>query len=47
MYLGPDSAIPFASAIAAVLGVAALFWQRTKAVVKGAVRWVGRLAGKK
>jgi len=42
MYLGPDTAIPFASAIAAVVGIAVLFWQRTVAAAKGVARFVGR-----
>ncbi|HEV8151014.1 MAG TPA: hypothetical protein VGP61_12580 [Gemmatimonadales bacterium] len=43
MYLGPDAAVPFASAIAAIIGVLVLFWHRTVAAVKGAARWIGRL----
>ena len=42
MYLGPDTAIPFASAIAAIVGVAVMFWHRTVAAIKGVVRFVGR-----
>ena len=45
MYLGPDSALPLASAVAAVAGVAVMFWHKTVALVKGAGRFVGdRLA---
>lgn len=47
MYLGPDAAMPIASALAAVAGVAILFWQKTVTVVKGAGRAVARLFGKK
>ena len=47
MYLGPDAALPFASAIAAIVGVAVMFWHRTKALLKGAGRWVGRLIGRR
>ncbi len=43
MYLGPDTAMPLASAIAAVVGVAVMFWHRTKALVKGIGRSVGSL----
>jgi hypothetical protein len=43
MYLGPDTALPFASALAAIAGVLLMFWHRTVSAVKGAVRWVGRL----
>ena len=47
MYLGPDAALPFASAIAAVVGVAVMFWHRTVGVFKGVARWMGRLVGRK
>lgn len=47
MYLGPDAAMPIASALAAVVGVAVMFWHRTVAVVKGAGRAVAKLFGKK
>ena len=47
MYLGPDAALPFASAIAAIVGVAVMFWHRTKALVKGAAGWLGRLGGRR
>ena len=40
MYLGPDAALPLASAIAAIVGVAVMFWHKTVALFKGAVRWV-------
>jgi hypothetical protein len=43
MYLGPDTAMPLASAIAAVAGVAVMFWHRTKALFKGIGRSVGSL----
>jgi hypothetical protein len=42
MYLGPDTAMPLASAIAAIVGVAVLFWHKTVAAVKGVARFVGR-----
>ena len=45
MYLGPETAMPLASAVAAVVGVAVLFWHKTVAGVKGIVRFFGaRLA---
>lgn len=47
MYIGPDAALPIASALAAVAGVAVMFWHRTVALVKGAGRAVARLFGKK
>jgi hypothetical protein len=42
LYLGPDTALPVASALAAVIGVAVMFWHRTKAAVKGVARFVGK-----
>ena len=47
MYIGPDAALPIASALAAVAGVAVMFWHRTVALVKGAGRAIARLFGKK
>jgi hypothetical protein len=47
MYIGPDAALPIASALAAVAGVAVMFWHRTVALVKGAGRAVARFFGKK
>jgi hypothetical protein len=51
MYLGPDTALPLASAAAAVVGVAVMFWHRTVAAAKGIARFVGervaRLTGRR
>jgi hypothetical protein len=51
MYLGPDTALPLASAIAAVAGVAVMFWHRTVALCKSLGRSVAhlfaRLAGRR
>ena len=51
MYLGPDTALPVASAVAAVVGVAIMFWHRTVAAAKGLARFVGeriaRLTGRR
>jgi hypothetical protein len=47
MYIGPDAAMPIASALAAVVGVAVMFWHKTVALVKGTGRAVARLFGKK
>jgi len=47
MYIGPDVTLPIASAIAAVAGVAVMFWHRTVAMFKSAGRAVARLFGKK
>ena len=46
MYIGPDSMMPLASALAAIAGVAVMFWHRTVGIVKGAAQWVGRLFGR-
>ena len=43
MYLGPDTAMPLATAIAAIAGVAVMFWNRTKAFAIGVGRMVARL----
>src|SRR5688500_3203964 len=42
MYLGPDTAMPLASAFAAIVGIAVLFWHKTVAAAKGVARFVGR-----
>ena len=47
MYIGPDAAMPIASALAAVVGVAVMFWHKTVALFKGAGRAVAKLFGKK
>jgi hypothetical protein len=51
MYLGPDTALPLASALAAVVGVMVMFWHRTKAFFKAIFRFVGnqfaRLSGRR
>jgi hypothetical protein len=47
LYIGPDTAMPLASAIAAVVGVAVMFWHKTVAMAKGAGRAIARLFGKK
>lgn len=41
-YLGPDTAMPLASAFAALVGIAVLFWHKTVAGIKGIARLVGR-----
>ena len=42
MYLGPDTAMPLATAFAAVVGVAVLFWHKTVAAAKSVARFVGK-----
>jgi hypothetical protein len=46
MYLGPDTALPLASAVAAVVGVAVMFWNRTVAAVKRIFGVFGRKDGR-
>lgn len=44
-YLGPDTAMPLASAVAAIAGVVIMFWQRTVAGARSIARFIGeRLA---
>lgn len=47
LYIGPDAAMPLASALAAVVGVAVMFWHKTVALVEGTDRAIGRLFGRK
>ena len=51
MYLGPDTAMPLASALAVVAGVVVVFWHRTKALFQRMGRSVGgflaRLGGRR
>ena len=47
LYLGPETAMPLASAIAAVIGVLVMFWRRVVASVRSAAGFVGRLFGGK
>jgi len=42
MYLGPDTAMPLASALAAAVGVVVLFWHKSVALAKGFARFVGK-----
>lgn len=47
LYLGPETAMPLASALAAVVGVAVMFWHKTVALAKSAGRAVARLFRRK
>jgi hypothetical protein len=38
MYVGPETVMPVASALAAVTGVALMFWRRVADAVRGASR---------
>jgi hypothetical protein len=43
LYIGPETILPLTSALAAVVGVLLMFWQR----FVGIVRWVWRLVIRK
>ncbi len=45
-YLGPETAMPLATALAAISAGLILFWRRTVNAVKAVGRFVGRLFGK-
>lgn len=47
LYLGPETAMPLASALAAIAGVAVMFWHKTVAIFKGIGRGIARLFGRK
>ena len=40
MYIGPETIMPVASALAAITGVMLMFWRRTVAFFKAIVRFV-------
>lgn len=46
MYIGPETLLPLASALAAVAGVALMFWRKTVAMFKAVFRFVGRIFSK-
>ena len=46
MYIGPETLMPLASALAAVVGVILMFWRRTMAIVRTGVSKVYRLFAK-
>ena len=43
MYIGPETLMPVASAFAAVVGVALMFWRRTLSGFKASVRIAKRV----
>lgn len=51
MYVGPETVLPLSSALAALAGIAVMFWHRTVAIVRGASRFVvqgvSRLVGRR
>lgn len=42
MYLGPETIMPLASALAAITGALLLFWRRTVIIVRSGVELVAR-----
>jgi hypothetical protein len=42
MYIGPDTLMPVASALAAIAGVVLMFWRRTVGIVRMGAQAVGR-----
>ncbi|MGH7474852.1 MAG: hypothetical protein ACRELD_01045 [Longimicrobiales bacterium] len=42
MYIGPETLMPLASALAAGAGVALMFWHRTVGFVRGGISAVSR-----
>lgn len=46
MYIGPDTIMPLASAFAAVVGVAVMFWHKTVGLVRGISSFLGRQVGR-
>jgi hypothetical protein len=46
MYVGPDTLMPLASALAAIVGVLLMFWRRTMAFLRVSFSKVARLFAK-
>lgn len=46
MYIGPDTLMPLASALAAVVGFLLMFWRKTVAFVRMSLSRIGRLFAK-
>ena len=42
MYVGPETLMPLASALAAVVGVLLMFWRKTVAVARTTFRFMAR-----
>ena len=42
MYVGPETLMPLASALAAVVGVALMFWRKTILVAKSSFQFLAR-----
>ncbi len=45
-YLGPETAVPLASALAVISGAVILFWSKTVAAARSVGRFFGRLFGR-
>ena len=43
MYIGPETLMPLASAVAAVMGVLLMFWRRVVGAVRSGVNTLSRL----
>ncbi len=46
MYVGPETLMPLASALAVVAGVALMFWRKTVAVCKASFKFISRIFSK-
>jgi hypothetical protein len=42
MYIGPETLMPLASAIAAIAGVMMLFWRKTVGMARASAQFVSR-----
>lgn len=47
MYVGPETVLPIASALAAIGGVLMMFWQKTVGAFRSATQFVARLFGRR
>ena len=46
MYIGPETLMPLASAVAAIVGVVLMFWRRTVMIVRVGFQKVARIFGR-
>ncbi len=46
MYVGPETLMPLASALAAVAGVSLMFWRRTVGMCRASFRFISRTASR-
>ena len=46
MYIGPDTLMPVASALAAIAGIVLMFWRRTVGMVRLGVQILGQRLSK-